>query len=58
MKDAITETERLLIQAQEIATRRLETASENAVLNIFKELCEERDRTAWAVDGRECATMH
>ncbi|MBO1012277.1 hypothetical protein IPU70_01855 [Achromobacter sp. SD115] len=58
MTDAITETERLLIQAQDIATRRLENASERAVLEIFDELRAERDRMAWATDGRESATVH
>lgn len=58
MTAALTETERLLIQAHEIASRRFESASERAVLDIFDELRAERDRTAWATDGRESAAVH
>ncbi len=58
MPDALTETERLLIHAQEIAARRFENATERAVLEIFDELRAERDRMAWATDGRDSATVH
>lgn len=58
MGNALTETERLLIQAQDIATRRLADPSERAVMEIFDELRAERDRTAWATDGCESATVH
>lgn len=58
MIDNLTETERLLAQAQEIAARRLVTPSEKAVLDIFDELRAERDRMAWATDGRDFATVH
>lgn len=54
----MTETEKLLLHAQEIARRNLADPSEKAVLEIFDELRAERDRTAWASDGREYATVH
>ncbi|CAB3729056.1 hypothetical protein [Achromobacter piechaudii] len=56
--DKITETEKLLIHAQNIARRAFVDPSEKAVLDIFDELRAERDRTAWATDGRECASVH
>lgn len=58
MTDATTETERLLIHAQEIAARRFENATERAVLEIFDELRAERDRSAWATEGRAYALVH
>jgi len=58
MTDALTETERLLIHAQEIAARHLENATERAVLDIFDELRAERDRALWPPDERESATVH
>ena len=56
--DKITETEKLLQHAQDIARRAFVDPSEKAVLDIFDELRAERDRTAWATDGREYATVH
>ncbi|QKQ45175.1 MULTISPECIES: hypothetical protein [Achromobacter] len=56
--DKITETEKLLIHAQDIARRAFVDPSEKAVLDIFDELRAERDRTAWATDGRESASVH
>ncbi|WP_158072289.1 hypothetical protein [Achromobacter xylosoxidans] len=58
MSNALTETERLLIHAQEIAARRFENATERAVLEIFDELRAERDRSEWATEGREYASVH
>lgn len=58
MPETITETERLLIQAQDIAARRFERASERAVMDIFDELRAERDRMTWATDERDSATVH
>ncbi len=58
MTAPFTETERLLIHAQEIAARRFTTPSERAVMDIFDELRAERDRTVWASDERESATTH
>lgn len=54
----MTETEKLLIHAQDIARRTFVDPSEKAVLDIFDELRAERDRTAWATDGRESASVH
>ncbi len=54
----MNETEKLLKEAASIAKRTFLDPSEEAVLEIFKELCAERDRMAWAADGRESATVH
>lgn len=54
----MTETEKLLKEAAEISKRTFVDPSEDAVLEIFKELCAERDRMAWEIDGREQATVH
>jgi len=54
----MTETEKLLKEAAAVAKRTFLDPSEDAVLEIFKELCAERDRMAWATDGRDSATMH
>lgn len=56
--DKLTETEKLLISAQDIARRAFVDPSESAVMELFRELCTERDRMAWATDGRESATVH
>ncbi len=54
----MTETEKLLKESADIAKRTFLDPSEEAVLEIFKELCAERDRLTWATDGRESATVH
>lgn len=54
----MSETEKLLKNAAAVAKRTFVDPSEAAVLEIFKELCAERDRMAWATDGRESATVH
>ncbi|WP_238920913.1 hypothetical protein [Achromobacter xylosoxidans] len=54
----MSETETLLKSAADIAKRTFIDPSEAAVLEIFKELCAERDRMAWATEGRESATVH
>ncbi|WP_175201632.1 hypothetical protein [Achromobacter insolitus] len=54
----MTETEKLLNNAQDIARRAFVDPSEAAVMDLFRELCNERDRMAWAIDGRESATVH
>lgn len=54
----MSETEKLLKNAADVAKRTFVDPSEAAVMEIFKELCAERDRMAWATDGREQATVH
>lgn len=54
----MSETEKLLITAQDLARRVFEAPSEKAVMDLFQELCAERDRMEWATAGRETATMH
>ncbi|WP_165611706.1 hypothetical protein [Achromobacter insolitus] len=54
----MTETEKLLINAQDLARRVFAEPSERAVMDLFHELCAERDRTTWATDGRDMATVH
>lgn len=41
-----TETEKLLLNAQDIARRTFVDPSESAVMDLFRELCAERDRSA------------
>lgn len=53
-----TETEKLLITAQDMARRTFVDPSEAAVMAIFEELRAERDRMAWATDDRVGATVH
>jgi len=54
----VTETEKLLNNAQDIARRAFVDPSEAAVMDLFRELCAERDRMAWATDDRAGATVH
>ncbi|KCB52745.1 hypothetical protein L537_3383 [Bordetella hinzii 1277] len=54
----LTETEKLLITAQDMARRTFVDPSEAAVMAIFEELRAERDRMAWATDDRAGATVH
>lgn len=56
--NAMTDTEKLLQNAQDIARRTFVDPSEAAVMDLFRELCNERDRMAWATDGRESASVH
>jgi len=56
--EKMTETEKLLQHAQDIARRTFVDPSEKAVLDIFDELRAERDRMAWATDDRAGATVH
>lgn len=54
----MTETEKLLNTAQDIARRTFADPSEKAVMDIFQELCAERDRTAWDSPQAVGATVH
>ncbi|CUJ66723.1 hypothetical protein [Achromobacter xylosoxidans] len=54
----LTDTEKLLQNAQDIARRTFVDPSEAAVMAIFEELRAERDRMAWANDDRVGATVH
>lgn len=54
----MTETEKLLESAQDMARRRFDDPSEAVVMAIFEELRAERDRMAWATDDRVGATVH
>jgi len=54
----MTETEKLLQNVQDIARRAFVDPSEAAVMDLFRELCHERDRMAWATDDRAGATVH
>lgn len=56
--EKLTETEKLLITAQDMARRTFVDPSEAAVMAIFEELRAERDRMAWATDDRVGATVH
>ncbi|MFJ1021001.1 hypothetical protein [Bordetella bronchiseptica] len=54
----MTETEKLLLNAQNIARRAFADPSEKAVLDIFNELRAERDRRAWQGSDAAGATVH
>lgn len=54
----LTETEKLLNHAQDIARRTFVDPSEAAVMDLFRELCNERDRMAWATDDRVGVAVH
>lgn len=54
----LTDTEKLLQNAQDIARRTFVDPSEAAVMAIFEELRAERDRMAWPTDDRVGATVH
>lgn len=56
--EKLTETEKLLRHAEQIARRTFTEPSEQAVMAVFDALLTERDRMAWASDGREGATVH
>ncbi|SIT25319.1 hypothetical protein [Achromobacter sp. MFA1 R4] len=56
--EKLTETEKLLRHAEQIARRTFTEPSEQAVLDVFEALLAERDRMTWATDGREGATVH
>lgn len=54
----MTKTERLLQEAQQIAGRTFPNPSERAVMDVFHELCSERDLTGPGHDERDGATLH
>ncbi|MCM2569730.1 MULTISPECIES: hypothetical protein [Achromobacter] len=54
----MTDTEKLLQKARQIATRAFSDPSESAVLDVFHELCAERDRSPSASEVYESATIH
>lgn len=54
----MTDTENLLKQAQEIACRRFLEPSEKTVMDLFQELCAERDRRAWDTPETIGAAVH
>lgn len=54
----MTKTEELLREAREIAWRAFQDPSQETIMEVFVRLCDERDRMAWATEGRESATVH
>lgn len=54
----MTETERLLETAQDIARRRFAEPSEKTVMDLFHELASERDRRAWEGSDSAGAAVH
>ena len=54
----MTETEKLLNHAQEIARRAFDDPSEKTVMDLFDELRAERDRRAWEGSDAAGATVH
>ncbi|KDD21301.1 hypothetical protein [Bordetella bronchiseptica] len=54
----MTETEKLLTTAQEIARRAFDDTSEKTVMDLFDELRAERDRRTWQGSDAAGATVH
>lgn len=56
--EKLTETENVLRHAEQIARRTFVEPSEQAILAVFDALLAERERMAWATEGRDRATVH
>lgn len=54
----MSETEKLLKEAHQIASRTFSSPTETTVMDVFRELCTERELPAPEVDDRETATWH
>lgn len=54
----MTETEKMLETAEEIARRRFDEPSERTVMELFQALADERDRRALESAQALCATVH
>ncbi|MFU2050566.1 hypothetical protein [Bordetella hinzii] len=54
----MTETEKTLKTAADIAKRTFIDPSEGAVLDIFRELCAERERMTCEADAHIAETLH
>lgn len=54
----MTETEKLLKTARDIAGRHMKDPSESAVMDLFRELCAERERMDWAMEVQSSAGLH
>ncbi|MEJ2897669.1 hypothetical protein [Bordetella avium] len=54
----MSETEKLLNAAADMAKRRFIDPSESAVMDLFRELCAERERTAYDEPEHVGATLH
>lgn len=54
----MTDTEKLLESAQDMARRRFADPSERTVMELFQALADERDRRALESAQAFCATVH
>ncbi|WP_086935775.1 hypothetical protein [Bordetella avium] len=54
----MTETEKLLADAQDLARRHFEDPADAVVMDLFRELCAERERTAYDEPEHVGATLH
>ncbi|WP_199771001.1 hypothetical protein [Achromobacter sp. AONIH1] len=54
----MTDTEKLLQNARDIAKRTFPDPSESAVMDLFHELCAERDRSSHAEGAQDNVTLH
>lgn len=54
----MSETEKLLQEARQIARRAFESPSEDTIMEIFRERCAERSMGAPEADERDSATLH
>lgn len=58
MRKAMTDTEKLLEAAQELARRKFDDPSQETVMSLFLRLCEEYDRKVLQEPGPAGATVH
>lgn len=54
----MTDTEKLLQEACDIASRTFDVPTQATVMALFQRLCDERDRIAWLADAADDATVH
>lgn len=54
----MSETEKLLAEAQDVALRSFEDPSQETVMALWQRLCEENDRRRYEQPAQEPVTLH
>ncbi|WP_202109418.1 hypothetical protein [Bordetella sp. 15P40C-2] len=54
----MSETEKLLSEAQDMALRSFDQPSQETVMSLWQRLCEEADRRAWNAANTAQTTLH
>lgn len=52
----MTETEKILTTAEDIARRTFEEPTQQTVMQLFARLCDEQDNRAFEAQGEPCVT--